>query len=140
MIPVTFRRRGWLAAVSGLAVLMLVLSLRADGQTRGQAPAGRGGRAVFALTDPVPQDPVLKGAIDLHAHQDPDSSGPSYTQAARSIDAIDLYTRAKAAGMRGFVIKQHLDQTAGLAYYIRRLHPDLEVSVEWGRTSRRGRK
>jgi hypothetical protein len=121
------RHRGWMAAALGLAILMAVLSLRADGQTRGQAPTGRGGRAVFALSDPVPDDPALKGAIDLHAHQDPDSSGPSYTQAARSIDAIDLYARAKAAGMRGFVIKQHLDQTAGLAYYIRRLHPDLEV-------------
>ncbi|HET9360319.1 MAG TPA: DUF6282 family protein [Vicinamibacterales bacterium] len=126
MSTVTWRRRGWLAAASGLALLMVAFSPRADGQARGQAPAGRG-RAVFSLSDPAPQDPALKGAIDLHAHQDPDSSGPSYTQAARSVDAIDLYTRAKAAGMRGFVIKQHLDQTAGLAYYIRRLHPDLEV-------------
>ena len=62
----------------------------------------------------------------MHAHQDPDSNGPSYGQAARSIDALDLYTRAKAAGMRGFVIKEHLDQTAGLAYYMRKLHPDME--------------
>jgi hypothetical protein len=68
----------------------------------------------------------LKGAIDLHAHQDPDSNGPSYGQAARSIDALDLYTRAKASGMRGFVIKMHLDQSAGLAYYMRKLHPDFE--------------
>jgi hypothetical protein len=75
----------------------------------------------------VPKDAALQGAIDMHAHQDPDSSGPSYTQAARSIDALDLYARAKAAGMRGFVIKQHLDQTAGLAYYIRKLHPEFEV-------------
>ena len=63
----------------------------------------------------------------MHAHQDPDSFGPSYGQAARSIDALDLYTRAKASGMRGFVIKGHLDQTAGLAYYMRKLHPDMEI-------------
>jgi hypothetical protein len=75
----------------------------------------------------VPNDPGLKGAIDMHAHQDPDSFGPSYGQAARSIDALDLYTRAKAAGMRGFIIKGHLDQTAGLAYYMRKLHPDFEI-------------
>ena len=75
----------------------------------------------------MPEDPALKGAIDMHAHQDPDSQGPSYTQQARSLDVFDLATRAKASGMRGFVIKQHLDQTAGLAYYIRKLHPDLEV-------------
>ncbi|HEX5108763.1 MAG TPA: DUF6282 family protein [Vicinamibacterales bacterium] len=120
------RHRGWLEAALALAILAVAVSMRADGQTRGQAPPGRG-RAVFSLSDPVPQDPALKGAIDLHAHQDPDSQGPSYTQAARSIDAFDLATRAKAAGMRGFVIKQHLDQTAGLAYYVRKIHPDLEV-------------
>ena len=54
------------------------------------------------------------------------SAAPS-GQAARSIDALDLYTRAKASGMRGFVIKGHLDQTAGLAYYMRKLHPDFEI-------------
>jgi hypothetical protein len=96
--------------------------------TRGQGagPAGRG-RANYSLSDPVPNDPALKGAIDMHAHQDPDSFGPSYGQAARSIDALDLYTRAKASGMRGFIIKGHLDQTAGLAYYMRKLHPDMEI-------------
>ena len=96
--------------------------------TRGQGggPAGRG-RANYSLNDPAPNDPALKGAIDMHAHQDPDSFGPSYGQAARSIDALDLYTRAKASGMRGFIIKGHLDQTAGLAYYMRKLHPDMEI-------------
>jgi hypothetical protein len=95
------------------------------GQGAGPAP-GRG-RATYSLSDPAPNDPALKGAIDMHAHQDPDSFGPSYGQAARSIDALDLYTRAKAAGMRGFIIKGHLDQTAGLAYYMRKLHPDMEI-------------
>jgi hypothetical protein len=94
---------------------------------RGAAPAGRGARANYSLNDPAPNDPALKGAIDMHAHQDPDSFGPSYGQAARSIDALDLYTRAKASGMRGFIIKGHLDQTAGLAYYMRKLHPEFEI-------------
>ena len=93
---------------------------------QGGGPAGRG-RANYSLSDPAPTDPALKGAIDMHAHQDPDSFGPSYGQAARSIDALDLYTRAKASGMRGFIIKGHLDQTAGLAYYMRKLHPDMEI-------------
>jgi hypothetical protein len=101
---------------------------RGEGAARGQGggPEGRG-RANYSLNDPAPQDPALRGAIDMHAHQDPDSFGPSYGQAARSIDALDLYTRAKASGMRGFVIKGHLDQTAGLAYYMRKLHPEMEV-------------
>jgi hypothetical protein len=97
---------------------------------RGAGPAGAGqgrGRANYSLNDPAPNDPALRGAIDMHAHQDPDSFGPSYGQAARSIDALDLYTRAKASGMRGFIIKGHLDQTAGLAYYMRKLHPEFEI-------------
>ena len=111
------------------ATLLVAPASRVDGvhaQGRAGQEGGRG-RAGFAVTDPPPQDPALRGAIDMHAHQDPDSNGPSYTQAARSIDALDLYARAKAAGMRGFVIKQHLDQTAGLAYYLRKLYPDFEV-------------
>ena len=98
---------------------------RGAGPAAGAAP-GRG-RAVYSLNDPAPNDPALRGAIDMHAHQDPDSFGPSYGQAARSIDALDLYTRAKASGMRGFIIKGHLDQTAGLAYYMRKLHPEFEI-------------
>jgi Family of unknown function (DUF6282) len=123
------------AAAVGLALALSVGEHSAAQQrgtepgegTRGQGggPAGRG-RANYSLSDPAPNDPALKGAIDLHAHQDPDSFGPSYGQAARSIDALDLYTRAKASGMRGFVIKEHLDQSAGLAYYMRKLHPDME--------------
>src|SRR5262245_61649457 len=67
---------------------------------RGAGPAGGApgrGRITYSLNDPAPNDLALKGAIDMHAHQDPDSFGPSYGQAARSIDAMDLYTRAKAA-------------------------------------------
>ena len=120
----------WLLAGSGLALLIALASPHAGQAAAGQAPPGQTppgrGRAVFSLSDPVPSEPALKGAIDLHAHQDPDSNGPSYAQAARSVDGVDLHTRAKAAGMRGFVIKQHLDQTAGLAYYMRRLYPDFE--------------
>jgi hypothetical protein len=152
----TWKRQGWvLGAVCGVTLLGVAtlpgVNLLSQAQTpapagqtpapgRGQAPGGGRegggregggregrGRATYSLSDPAPQDPALKGAIDMHAHQDPDSNGPSYGQAARSDDAYDLYTRAKASGMRGFVIKQHLDQTAGLAYYMRKEHPDMEV-------------
>jgi hypothetical protein len=125
----------WLAGVILAATAAMVLThAAAQDAGRGQAgggPAGGGraggGRATFSLSDPAPVERALRGAIDLHAHQDPDSRGPSYTQQARSLDALDLATRARASGMRGFVIKMHLDQTAGLAYYVRKLHPDLEV-------------
>jgi hypothetical protein len=129
----TLKRHLWsVGVVLAVAALGLVSrshdGLRAQQQPAGQQDAGRGrGRANYSLSDPVPQDPALQGAIDMHAHQDPDSNGPSYGQAARSVDAIDLAKRAKAAGMRGFVIKQHLDQTAGQAYYMRKLNPDMEI-------------
>src|SRR6185503_8679289 len=100
---------------------------RAARRVRGRGDAGAGRGPAMKLSDPVITDPAIQnGGIDMHAHQDPDSNGPSYGQAARSDDALDLYTRAKAAGMRGFVIKEHLDQSAGLAYYMRKLHPDME--------------
>src|SRR6516165_11057143 len=101
---------------------------RGAGAPQGGEGRGRGRGPAMKLSDPVITDPAVQnGGIDLHAHQDPDSNGPSYGQAARSDDALDLYERAKAAGMRGFVIKEHLDQSAGLAYYMRKLHPDMEV-------------
>lgn len=70
-------------------------------------------------------DPVLIGALDVHAHLDPDGYGPF--NSGRSIDVFDLAELAQAAGMRGFVIKQHYDQTADSAYLVRKLYPDLEV-------------
>lgn len=116
-----------LAGCALVAAASLVVTTAHAGQRGQEEGRGRGNRPTYSLSDPVPQDPALRGAIDLHAHQDPDSNGPSYGQAARSDDALDLVKRAKAAGMRGFVIKQHLDQTAGLAYYVRKLYPDMEV-------------
>jgi hypothetical protein len=129
MDTIRWTRHAWSLGVSIVAVALataVLLQGNVQGQARGGGQgAGRGGP--YSLSDPIPQEPALRGAIDLHAHQDPDSNGPSYGQAARSIDAIDLAKRAKAAGMRGFVIKQHLDQTAGYAYYMRKLVPDMEI-------------
>jgi hypothetical protein len=70
-------------------------------------------------------DPVIKGAIDLHSHLDPDGYGPGHH--GRALDVMDMARLAEAAGMRGFVIKMHYDQTADDAYLVRRQHPKLEV-------------
>jgi hypothetical protein len=43
------------------------------------------------------------------------------------MDSLDMAKMAKEAGMRGFVIKMHYDQSADDAYIVRKLHPDLEV-------------
>jgi hypothetical protein len=69
----------------------------------------------------------MRDALDIHVHLDPDSFGPHSKQAARSLDVIDMARRARSAGMRGFVIKQHYDQTAQLAYLARKAVPEVEV-------------
>src|SRR5882757_9591272 len=67
------------------------------------------------------QDTIsLKGAIDIHVHQDPDS-------APRAIDADDVARQAKAAGMRAVVLKNHWEDTAALAYMVRKIVPGIDV-------------
>src|SRR5215831_8129234 len=63
---------------------------------------------------------ILAGAIDIHVHSDPDSR-------PRSIDALDIAKLARSKGMRGIVLKNHYDPTAGLAYLARKEAPGLEV-------------
>jgi hypothetical protein len=58
-------------------------------------------------------DPVLIGAIDLHAHHGPDAYD-------RQWDAFEVVKLAKERGMRGVVLKNHWTETAGLAQLIRK--------------------
>lgn len=62
----------------------------------------------------------LKGAIDFHVHQGPDSVD-------RAIDADDLARLAKKMGMRGLVMKNHWEDTAALVYLIRKEVPGIEL-------------
>ena len=82
------------------------------------------GLTAAAQNAPV-NDPALKGAIDIHSHLDPDGFGPGRN--GRNMDVLDMAKLAKDAGMRGFVIKMHYDQSADDAYIVRKLYPDLEV-------------
>ncbi len=63
---------------------------------------------------------TLNGAIDMHAHSDPDGT-------PRSIDAVDLAKLAKSRGMRAIVLKNHYEPTASLAYIVRKEVPGIEV-------------
>ena len=58
-------------------------------------------------------DPVLIGAIDLHAHYGPDSY-------PRQWDAFEVAALAKERGLRGIVLKNHWSETAGIAYLVRK--------------------
>jgi Family of unknown function (DUF6282) len=62
----------------------------------------------------------LKGAIDFHVHQGPDSVD-------RAIDADDLARLAKKMGMRGMVMKNHWESTAALVYIVRKEVPGIEL-------------
>ncbi|WP_428101999.1 DUF6282 family protein [Candidatus Rariloculus sp.] len=100
--------------------LMVLLAACSGGGSGSAEPDGAADTATSAMADPA-----LRGAIDIHAHLDPDGYGPGGN--GRSIDALDLAELAQQAGMRGFVIKQHYGQTADTAYFSRKLYPDLEV-------------
>ena len=62
----------------------------------------------------------LQGIIDIHTHGDPDS-------AARKIDVLELAKIAKAAGMRGIVLKNHYTATVQEAYLVSEVVPGIEV-------------
>src|SRR5471032_2694357 len=47
--------------------------------------------------------------------------------ARRAIDADDVARQAKAAGMRAVVLKNHWEDTASLAYMVRKMVPGVEV-------------
>lgn len=64
-------------------------------------------------TDQHLDDPILKGAIDIHAHFGPDAYG-------RQWDAFEIAKLAQARGMRGAVFKNHWSESAGLAWLIRK--------------------
>ena len=66
------------------------------------------------------QQSSLSGAIDFHAHVDPDS-------VPRSVDAVDLARLAKKEGMRAIVIKNHFVETATAAYFARKAVPGMDV-------------
>lgn len=72
------------------------------------------------LTAPLASAQTLAGAVDMHAHGDPDG-------APRKIDVVALARAAKAAGMRAIVLKNHYEPTASLAYVVRSVVPGIEV-------------
>jgi len=79
------------------------------------------GRDATPSTDQQLSDPILQGAIDIHAHFGPDSY-------ARQWDAFEIARLAQQRGMRGIVFKNHWSESAGLAFLVRRYAaPELEV-------------
>src|SRR5258708_33223773 len=64
-------------------------------------------------------DPALVGAIDVHAHLDPDA--PGNAGLVRALDGFEAAMIAQSRGMRGVVMKTHQDSgSASTAYMVRK--------------------
>src|SRR5262245_61573863 len=101
-----------------LVIVVMVVSVSAFLRSQSaQTPEPHWVRYKKQATTPVPDqhlsDPAIVGAIDLHAHHDPDSY-------PRSADAFEIAKLAKERGLRGIVLKNHWTETAGLAYLVRK--------------------
>lgn len=63
---------------------------------------------------------TLKGLVDIHVHADPD-------QTPRSLDVFEVARLFRDRGARAIVLMNHYDQTAGMAYLVRKQVEGLEV-------------
>ena len=96
-----------------IPTLLIVAALMAWSKTDRAAVTGQSG-------EPGDAARALAGAIDIHVHGYPDDR-------PRSIDAIDVAQLARTRGMRAIVLKNHYESTAGLAYLVRKVVPNIEV-------------
>jgi hypothetical protein len=97
-----------------VACVVIGVLVRVDGQSAAQTHwDGYKNLSTKPSVDQHLTDPALIGAIDLHAHSDPDSY-------PRQWDGFEVAKLAKERGMRGVVLKNHWTETAGLAYLARK--------------------
>jgi len=89
--------------------LLLAMSFAAT-QAYGQA----------AFPPPPPKVSAAAGVIDMHVHSYPDVFG-------RNMDDIDVASLAKARGLRGVVLKNHISETASRAALVMKVVPGIEV-------------
>ena len=73
-----------------------------------------------AFPPPPPKVSPAAGVIDMHTHTHPDVFG-------RNIDDVDLARIAKARGMRGIVLKNHISETASRAALAMKEVPGIEI-------------
>src|SRR4051812_712924 len=69
---------------------------------------------------PPPKVSPAAGVIDMHVHSHPDVFG-------RNLDDIDVAQLAKARGMRGILLKNHISETASRAALVMKVVPGIEV-------------
>ena len=76
--------------------------------------------AQAAFPPPPPKVSPAAGVIDMHVHSHPDVFG-------RNLDDIDVAQLAKAKGMRGILLKNHISETASRAALVMKVVPGIEV-------------
>ena len=76
--------------------------------------------AQAAFPPPPPKVSPAVGVIDMHVHSHPDVFG-------RNLDDIDVAQIAKARGMRGILLKNHISETASRAALVMKVVPGIEV-------------
>lgn len=79
-----------------------------------------GAFAQAGFPPPPPKVSPAAGVIDMHVHSHPDVFG-------RNMDDIDVAQLAKARGMRGIVLKNHVSETASRAALAMKVVPGVEV-------------
>ena len=65
---------------------------------------------------------LLRGAIDLHVH-----AGPHLRSSPRSVDPMEAALQAKAAGMRGLVYMDVMENSSGIAWLLNRHVDGIEL-------------
>lgn len=93
-----------------IATLAAALALFANDDALAQA----------GFPPPPPKVSPAAGVIDMHVHSHPDVFG-------RNMDDIDIAQLAKARGMRGLLLKNHISETASRAALVMKVVPGLEV-------------
>jgi Family of unknown function (DUF6282) len=73
-----------------------------------------------AFPPPPPKVSPAVGVVDMHVHSHPDVFG-------RNMDDVDVATLAKARGMRGIVLKNHISETASRAALAMKAVPGIEI-------------
>lgn len=97
-------------AAVGLAAFTILALLTTPAEEAGAGQQGGPGEATRALS----------GAIDIHVHSYPDN-------VERSVDGVEASILARSGGMRGIVLKNHYDPTAGMVYMVRKQVPGLDI-------------
>ncbi len=113
-----------LGVVVALVVAALAVDAGCSAEPEGsQAPSNTQikGESFNARSMELP-DELLRGAIDIHVH-----AGPHLKSSPRRVDPVQAALQAKAAGMRGLVYMDVIENSSGTAWLVSRTVPGIQV-------------